>query len=123
MCPPEHFEVVYSINPWMDPSEPVDRARARRQWNELVELYRSLGHSVDEIEPVAGLPDMVFAANAGLVIDGMVLIARFRHAQRQPEEAAYRAWFKEHGFSRVEDADTVNEGEGDFIPVGSTLLS
>ena len=79
MCPPEYFAVTYAINPWMRPDSPVDAGRAMRQWTALQAMYEALGHSVATIEPVAGLPDMVFAANGATVIDGTVLGVRFRH--------------------------------------------
>ena len=49
-------------------------------------------------QPRHGLPDMVFAANSALVIDGVALLARFRHAQRAGEERFYEKWFRVHGF-------------------------
>ena len=70
MCPPTYFTVDYSINPWMDPRVPVDTARAVRQWERLRQTYRLLGHTIHLIDPVPGLPDMVFAANGGTVIGG-----------------------------------------------------
>ncbi|WP_254052146.1 hypothetical protein [Aeromicrobium sp. A1-2] len=82
MCRPEHFAVTYAINPWMDPSTPVDAGRAIAQWDALRSTYERLGHRVDVIEPAAGLPDMVFAANGGIVIDGRAMAARFTHAER-----------------------------------------
>jgi arginine dihydrolase len=121
MCPPEHFGVHYRINPWMDPSVSVDRPLALRQWEGLVGVYRSLGHEVSVIEPVPGQPDMVFCANAGLVLDHRVLLARFRHRERRGEESAYRAWFVEHGYA-VRASRHVNEGEGDFAPHGTGVL-
>ena len=121
MCRPSHFAVRYSINPWMDVQAPVDARRAVRQWEDLVLLYDSLGHEVELIEPEPGLPDMVFAANAGTVIDGTVLCARFRHAERLGEQAAYRRWFEAAGFEVVAPS-AVNEGEGDFALVGEHLL-
>jgi N-dimethylarginine dimethylaminohydrolase len=63
MCPPEYFAVEYAINPWMNPDQPVDLALARRQWEQLRSTYLRLGHAVRIIDPVPGLPDMVFAAN------------------------------------------------------------
>lgn len=113
MCPPTYFEVTYSINPWMDPGRPVDRTRAQAQWQWLVDTFIDQGHKVDFIDPVPGLPDMVFAANAATVVDGRVLVARFRHPQRQPETAAYLAWFRSHGYPDARVATMVNEGEGD----------
>ena len=87
MCPPEYFEVSYAINPWMRPDSPVDADLAMRQWSALRATHESLGHSVSTIEPVAGLPDMVFAANGATVIDGIVLGVRFRHPERAAEAA------------------------------------
>jgi N-dimethylarginine dimethylaminohydrolase len=123
MCPPAAFDVVYSINPWMDLAVPVDRRRAMRQWDELVATYHDLGHDVQVIEPVPGLPDMVFSANSAVVIDGRVLAARFRHRERVPEQAPYRRWFREHGFTRVRNARAVNEGDGDFVVAGPHVLA
>src|ERR1700738_4561904 len=65
MCRPDHFEVSYAINPWMDPAEGADRERAIEQWEALRAAYVRLGHQVSLIDPVDGLPDMVFAANGG----------------------------------------------------------
>jgi N-dimethylarginine dimethylaminohydrolase len=118
MCRPEHFEVRYAINPWMRPGEPVDRERALAQWEALRQAYLDLGHRVDLIDPVPGLPDMVYAANGATVVDGMVLGARFRHPQRQAEAAAHRDWFAAAGFPVVEP-EFVNEGEGDLLVVGN----
>jgi class 3 adenylate cyclase len=87
MCPPTFFDVAYRINPWMDPTVPVDRARALAQWSTLVEAYRAAGHRVELLDPVDGLPDMVFAANGATVVDGRVLPARFASTQRGAEAA------------------------------------
>jgi N-dimethylarginine dimethylaminohydrolase len=123
MCPPEYFAVTYAINPWMRPEAPVDPALARRQWAELRATYLSLGHSVATIAPVAGLPDMVFAANGATVIDGTVLGVRFRHPERAAEADAYLSWFRSHGYSRVHEPAFVNEGEGDILVAGETVLA
>ena len=56
MCPPEHFDVTYAINPWMRPDVATDTAEAMRQWARLRDVYLGLGHDVRIIEPVAGLP-------------------------------------------------------------------
>ncbi len=118
MCRPEHFTVSYAINPWMDPSVPVDRQLALRQWEALRGTYLDLGHRVDELPPVPGLPDMVFAANGATVLGGTVLGARFRHPQRRAEAAAHLAWFRAAGFGRVVEPRYVNEGEGDLLVTG-----
>jgi arginine dihydrolase len=122
MCRPDHFEVRYAINPWMRPGEPVDRERAMAQWDALRRTYVDLGHRVDLIEPVPGLPDMVYAANGATVVDGVVLGARFRHRERAAEAVAYRTWFAAAGFPVVEP-EFVNEGEGDLLVAGDVVLA
>lgn len=123
MCPPDHFTVEYAINPWMNPAEPVDTGRAWRQWANLREVFTGLGHTVRTIGAQPGLPDMVFAANAATVIGGSVLGAKFRHPERQPEAAAYLAWFRQAGYRVVREPDTVNEGEGDIVFAGRAILA
>jgi N-dimethylarginine dimethylaminohydrolase len=122
MCRPTYFAVDYAINPWMDPTAPVDAERAVAQWTTLYELYRSLGHTVELIDPVPGLPDMVFAANGATVVDGRVYGAQFRHPERADEGPAYLGWFERNGFD-VHAAKSVNEGEGDLLLAGQMILA
>lgn len=112
----------YAINPWMDPSVPVAPDLAVRQWDRLRRTYEEIGHQVSLIDPLPGLPDMVFAANGALVVDGTVYGAQFRHPERADEAPAYRAWFEAAGFD-VRSPKQVNEGEGDFVVVGDTILA
>ena len=122
MTPPVHFTVEYAINPWMDTSTPVDTDRAVTQWSELRDTYLRLGHRVDTVTPVAGLPDMVYAANGGLIVNGTAIVARFRHAERAGEAVAYAQWMSDAGHTPVQTRAT-NEGQGDFLVVGSTILA
>ena len=122
MTAPTHFAVEYAINPWMDTSTTVDAGVAVRQWQRLIDVYRSLGHTVELVEPVAGLPDMVYAANGGLVVDGTAVVARFAYPQRAGEAVAYAQWMTDRGFATVHTKH-VNEGQGDLLVVGSTVLA
>ena len=122
MCPPTHFDVAYAINPWMEPEKPTDTPLAVVQWERLRGLLLGLGHRVDLVDPVPGLPDMVFAANGATVVDGLVLSARFRYPQRFAEAPAYLAWLADHGYP-VRQARFVNEGEGDLLPTGERILA
>ncbi|AUG81754.1 amidinotransferase [Kitasatospora sp. MMS16-BH015] len=121
-CPPTYFAVEYTINPWMDPTRPVDSEAALRQWLTLRDTLRRLGHRVETLAPRPRLPDMVFAANGASVVDGRVLVARFRHPERAPEAAAHQAWFEQAGY-RPTVAELPNEGQGDFLPVGDLVLA
>jgi N-dimethylarginine dimethylaminohydrolase len=123
MCRPTYFAVEYAINPWMDPAVRVDRDRAIRQWEALRDLYLDLGHEVHEITPIEGLPDMVFAANGALVVDGRVYGARFASAERTPEGPAYLEWFRGAGYTETREPKHVNEGEGDFITLDDVVLA
>ncbi|WP_242453798.1 dimethylargininase [Mycolicibacterium sp. P9-64] len=122
MTAPTHFTVEYAINPWMDTETPVDAELAVRQWEVLRETYESLGHTVELVEPVAGLPDMVYAANGGLIVGGRAVVARFAYPQRAGEAAAYAEWMSAHGFEPLRTKRT-NEGQGDLLVVGSMVLA
>ncbi len=99
MCAPDRFDVSYTINPWMQPDQWTIkrdslRMQAKNGWHQLVETFRGLGAEIDFVEPVDGLPDLVFTANAAVVLDGKALIARFRHKERQGETAIFENFFR-----------------------------
>ena len=122
MCRPEHFTVSYSINPWMEPSRPTDTNLALQQWQSLYDTYTELGHEIELIDPLEGLPDMVYTANGGFVIDGVAYGPKFRFRERADEAPAFIDWFAANGFEVAEPVE-VNEGEGDFLLVGATILA
>ncbi len=122
MCRPEHFTVSYSINPWMEPSRPTDTDLAVQQWQSLHDTYIELGHEIELIDPLEGLPDMVYTANGGFVIDGIAYGPKFRFRERAAEAPAFIDWFAANGFEVAEPVE-VNEGEGDFLLVGDTILA
>jgi N-dimethylarginine dimethylaminohydrolase len=116
MCPPSHFGVEYIINPWMEGQiNATSRELASEQWTELHAILSGLA-DVSLLEPVAGLPDMVFTANAGLTRRGTAVLSSFRHPERQPEETRFEACLTSHGF-RVEKLprEAPFEGAGDAL--------
>jgi len=122
MTPPRFFAVDYAINPWMDTNTPVDAGVAAAQWENLRDTYRRLGHTVDLVTPLPGLPDMVYAANGGLILNGAAVVARFKYPQRQHESTAYAGWMRDRGFTPVQ-TQHINEGQGDLLPVGEMILA
>jgi N-dimethylarginine dimethylaminohydrolase len=122
MTAPRYFAVNYAINPWMDTTAPVDADLAVAQWENLRDTYHQLGHVVDLVDPVAGLPDMVYAANGGLIANGSAVVARFKYPQRQDESDAYAEWMRAHGYLPIQTCH-VNEGQGDLLPVGGMVLA
>jgi N-dimethylarginine dimethylaminohydrolase len=122
MCRPDYFTVSYRINPWMHPEDPTDTSLAVTQWEVLYRTYLDLGFDVQLVDAIPGLPDMVYAANGGFVIDNIAYGASFTYPERQPEGPAYMEWFRANGFD-VRVPESVNEGEGDFLLVGDVLLA
>jgi N-dimethylarginine dimethylaminohydrolase len=122
MCRPDYFTVSYRINPWMHPEAPTDTSLAVQQWEVLYQTYLDLGFDVQLVDPIAGLPDMVYAANGGFVLDNIAYGASFTYEQRQPEGPAYMDWFAANGYD-VRVPENINEGEGDFLLVGDVILA
>ncbi|HEX2273383.1 MAG TPA: arginine deiminase-related protein [Acidimicrobiales bacterium] len=124
MCPPEHFGVLYEINPWMHREVAVDLETARSEWDGLVATLQAAGAEVEVLEPQPGLPDLVFTANAGTVNGGVFVPSRFRHPERHGEVPHYVRWFIRHGYSVAELPKHLHhEGAGDAIPFGHGFLS
>ena len=116
MCPPDHFNIEYVINPWMEGNiGKADPARAMDQWRTLHGIISSKA-KVELIPPVPGLPDMVFTANAGLILDGSVILSHFAHPERQAEEPLFAKWFEAHGFRVIRvPGGMFFEGAGDAL--------
>jgi N-dimethylarginine dimethylaminohydrolase len=124
MCRPDHYGIEYEINAWMHVDVMVDRTRASQQWQALYRAYSDLGVSVELVDQVAGLPDMVFTANAGVVHGKRVVLSRFRHSERQGEEPHWLRAFEQRGFDvhTVPD-DVAFEGAGDALFVAERLFA
>ncbi len=116
MCPPDFYDVDYVINPWMEGNiHRSSQAKAQTQWQQLYEMLRESA-TVDLIPPQPGLPDMVFTANAGLVLGNKVVLSRFLHKERQGEEPHFKAWFEKEGFEVFElPPELPFEGAGDAL--------
>ena len=126
MCRPQHFAVAYSINPWMDPRSWASEdhklsIESHKQWTRLHRALIRLGAQVEFVTAAPGLPDLVFTANAAVVLDGTALLGRFRHGERQGEEPHYETafrWLQAHGHVealRKLPADVTLEGAGDCV--------
>ena len=124
MCPPDFYGIEYEINPWMNCQIGSDLAESQRQWIALRQTLIDLGATVETMEPVAGLPDLVFTANAGLIYEDLFLSSRFRYGVRQGETPYFESWFAANGF-RVESLpeDRFFEGAGDALFCGETLIA
>ena len=116
MCAPDHYDVDYVINPWMEGNiHKSSRDKAVEQWQGLHHILKE--HAiVDLVAPEKGVPDMVFTANAGLVLGNNVVLSRFLHKERQGEEPFFKAWFEQNGYTVYElPKDLPFEGAGDAL--------
>jgi N-dimethylarginine dimethylaminohydrolase len=127
MCAPDAYDLKYEINDWMSLENRPDVPLAAKQWAELYRvLTEEAGAQVDLVPQSPDAPDMVFTANAGLVDRkrNRVLLANFRHPERQVEVEPFRRWFEEHGYETVQPPEEVKfEGEGDALFCGETLVA
>ena len=116
MCAPHHYDVDYVINPWMEGNiHRSSRDRAEAQWSKLYEVLKDHADVV-LVEPQKGWPDMVFAANAGLVLGDQCVLSRFFHPERQGEEPHFQKWFEDNGFTVHTLPESLPfEGAGDAL--------
>lgn len=122
LCPPTFFEVREVKNPYMRGLLPVDPVRAQHQWDMVCEAFRAAGFTVDLIDPVPELEDMVFAANPVFVgrhprHGRFVVPGRMRYVSRRAEVSHYVDWFRARGYTVVdlELGDEFLEGHGDLV--------
>ena len=116
MCAPHHYEVDYVINPWMEGN--IHRSSletAQEQWQNLYQIIADRAN-VDLVKPQPGWPDMVFTANAGLILGNQVVLSRFLHPERQGEEPFFKEWFEAQGHQVFTlPPDLPFEGAGDAL--------
>lgn len=124
MCPADFFGIEYEINAWMHQDDQVSRSLAKQQWQDLYDIYtKQLGWQVDVIQPVEHLPDMVFATDCCLMINGKVFLSNFRYPERQPETEQFEHWFRAHGYNNLKKAAHFFEGGGDNLLCGNKILA
>lgn len=124
MCPPRYFEVAYEINPWMHRQVAVDPERALYQWEGLCATLEAAGAEVELLDPVPGMPDLVFTANAGFVNGNRFVPSSFMHPERQAETPYDLEWFvtRDYGVDHLPEG-LHYEGAGDSLPFGRVLLA
>lgn len=124
MCPPDYYGIRYEINAWMDTRRQSDHATAVLQWTDLRNMLTDAGAEIELLQPVDGLPDLVFTANAALIYEKRAVLSRFRHEQRQGEEEHDSDWLRRQGFTvELLPDGRFFEGAGDALFCGDTLFA
>lgn len=125
MCRPEYYGIEYEINPWMNIQHAVDHQIAVTQWDALYNTLLACGAHIDLVDPIQGLPDMVFTANAGLSYRNKIILPHFKFKERQGELPYFEAWFQKSGFkcwNKVTADMPYFEGAGDALLAGDLLF-
>jgi N-dimethylarginine dimethylaminohydrolase len=123
LCPPTFFDVIYSINPWMQGGT-VDKPTAMDQWFKLKQGIESWGVHVSLIGQEESLPDMVFTANAGTVRNNKIVLSNFKFDERKPETDAFEKWFQAEGYETYRLPKNINfEGCGDTAVQGNKMFA
>jgi N-dimethylarginine dimethylaminohydrolase len=132
LCPPDYFDVVDQKNPYMSGNSAVDRVKARKQWDALCGVLQQSGCEVETIAPVAGLEDMVFAANqvfvgARIGYGEFAVPSHMVYASRDREVPYFTDWCRNRGYSIIALDFGVDylEGHGDLLwhPDGSRVYA
>lgn len=126
MSPPDYFAIEYSINPWMNVNNQVDKTLAQKQWHTLKATYEKLSCPVLAIPPQKGLPDLVFTTDHGVMLNDTFYLSNFRYKERKQETDIAAAWYATQGIKTqtlpkkysIEGGDLVKQGENLFIGHG-----
>ncbi len=99
LSPPTYFEIEYVINEWMDINIKVDKSLAEAQWQTLLKTYEELGIKITVLDPIEGLPDLVFPGDAIFLFGDQAIASNFRHEERSQEVPPRAEWFSKQGFT------------------------
>jgi len=123
MCRPTYYTVKYEINPWMHTTVIPTSTLATKQWNSLYDTVQKCGAKIELVDPAPENPDMVFTANAGLVIGNWVYVSNFKFKERKGERPHFKKWFETNGFAVDGDEEHNFEGAGDALFAGKKMFS
>ncbi len=94
----------------------VDPERTHEEFDNLKNIYKKIGLDVWIMDPEPGLPDMVYTANCGFVIDNLFIKANFRYQQRRKESDFAEKLFRQKKFKIATLPSNVYfEGQGDLF--------
>jgi dimethylargininase len=99
--------------------QPVDTARAQRQWQAYVDALHAHGWPTVEVAPDDNLPDSVFIEDAVVMFGDLAVITSPGEPTRQPEIAAAAETVRRLGYHQARIARGTFDG-GDVLKVGRT---
>ena len=124
MSDPSFFDIEYAINTHMVDNDgnlnTIDQKKAFTQWKALKDKFSELGLKVHLLDPVDGLPDMVFTANQTLPFlrddETHFILSHMHHPQRQDEVQYFKSWIEKNGYKNIDLVTPMSfEGMGDAL--------
>lgn len=100
---------------------PVDAELALAQWRGYVDVFRSRGWDVIEIEPADAQPDGVFVEDAVVVFGDLAVLCRAGAESRRGEAPTVAAAVVASGLEVAEIAEPGTLDGGDVLKVGRTV--
>ncbi|MCB0279779.1 MAG: hypothetical protein KDD94_09770, partial [Calditrichaeota bacterium] len=124
LCPPEHLELAYSINPWMDPDDHFSREKAMSEWKELVSIYQELIPDQLILVPAkAGLTELCFIGDSVFLYGDKAVFSRFAAKERYNETEYVMSYFQELGLNCIRVPETMSyEGSGETMVWNDRVL-
>lgn len=111
----KHFDIIYTINPWMNARNPIRRHLVERQWNNIVKKFQSENINYQIIDVVPH-PDAVFVADSGIIVNNKFIRSNFKHKERQPEQRYWESFFLKRKYQIITLPDSITfEGTGDLL--------
>ena len=124
MCPPLYYGTGHE-DPAVGGRHQGNPQIAQEQWRALYRLLEdNLNMEIALLEPRSALPDMVFAANAGLVWGDKFIASNPRDEARRAEAPAFENWFQVRGYEIFHlPAENLFEGESDLLLCGDRFVA
>lgn len=115
MADPYYYKVVYKINPWMIPEKWNQlECYAIDSWKKLVSFIKEIGGKITILPSYYDVPDFVFTANLGIILDNKILLSKFKYKERQKEEKYFKEWAEKQNW-QIQEQEYIQEGAGDCI--------
>lgn len=117
-----NFSVEQPINPYYG-TEKLDKIRAVREHNSVLELFRRANIKVTQVASPDNCQDGIYTANWALVRGQNAVLARLPNARKNEEDYAENV-LRKLGKNVVRVPDNFKfSGQGDSLPVGKYLLA
>lgn len=117
-----NFDDSAAINPYMDDTEPIDRAAAQREHDSIHAALKIAGVTVVQVTSPVGCQDGVYTANWALIHGDKAIMSRLPNARKNEEDYA-QAVLKALGKKIIIVPDNLRfSGQGDALPCGQYLF-